>query len=107
MSEPQVKTIDLDSCPMLKSRVTTQFFRELTNPSLTINVNGSPMLLAVWNLLVSHRDLKMWCLINMKPNRHWKVTDCKKYFGLKGSGEKLLADFEALKAEVDGLLNQK
>jgi hypothetical protein len=28
-----------------------------------------------------------------KPNRHWKVTDVKKYFGIKGTGGKLLANF--------------
>ena len=107
MSETQVRTIDLDSCPMLKSRQTTQFFRELTDPSLTMDVNGSPMLLAVWNMIISHRDLKLWCNLNMKPNRAWKVSHCKKYFGIKGSGQKLLDEFEALKAEVDEILLQK
>lgn len=107
MSEPKVRTIDLDSYPMLKSRMTTQFFRELTDPNLTMNVNGSPMLLAVWNMIVSHRDLKVWCTLKMKTSRHWKVSDCKKYFGLKGSGQKLLDEFEALKAEVDEIYLQK
>jgi len=43
----------------------------------------------------------------MKPNRAWKVSHCKKYFGIKGSGQKLLDEFEALKAEVDEILLQK
>ena len=107
MDESEIQPLDLDNFPMLKSRQDTQFFRELTNPSLTLNVNGNPMLLAIWNMIVSHRDLKLWTKLNLKPNRAWKVGDCKKYFSIKGSNQKLLGEFEALKAEVDQILDQK
>lgn len=93
---------DHDLAPLLSARTHTQFFADLTSDR-TMTVNGRGMSLGVWNLLVSHRDLKLWCNLKMKPNRAWKVTDCKRYFGLKGSGEKLLSEFEALKAEVDRL----
>jgi hypothetical protein len=43
----------------------------------------------------------------MKPHRNWKVSDAKTYFNIKGTGEKLLADFmevfnqyQELKAEM-------
>ena len=29
----------------------------------------------------------------MKPNRHWKVTDVKKYFDIKGTRETLYDNF--------------
>ena len=61
-----------------------------------LEVNGSPMGGAIWNLIVSKRDLTMWCNHGYKPHRHWKVTDVKKYFGIKGTGERLLANFEGL-----------
>lgn len=95
--------MDKKKFPMLAARRQTRFFSDLTSEE-KMNVNGSPMSPAVWNIIVSHRDLKMWCLHGWKPHRGWKVSAVKAYFGLKGSGEKLLKDFEALKAEVDDLM---
>tara|TARA_Y100000034_G_C6836283_1_gene377955 strand:- start:14 stop:148 length:135 start_codon:yes stop_codon:yes gene_type:complete len=43
----------------------------------------------------------------MKPQRTWKVSTVKRYFGIKGSGAKLLAEFGALKAEVDEILSSR
>jgi hypothetical protein len=85
--------------PMLSERLDTPFVQEMISGP-TISVNGNPMKKAVWNLIVSHSHLQLWCAKGIKPNRHWKVSDVKKYFGLKGSKKKLLADFEKLKAEV-------
>ena len=85
--------------PMLSKRIDTPFVQELLSGS-TMSVNGNDMSLAHWNLICSHRDLKMWCSMGMKPHRHWKVSDVKAYFGLKGSKAKLLSQFEALRAEV-------
>ena len=65
-------------------------------------VNGSPMGGAVWNLIVSKRDLTMWCKHGMKPHRHWKVSHVKKYFGIKGTGDKLLERFMVLFNDVMG-----
>jgi len=58
-----------------------------------LNVNGTPMGQAVWNLLCTKRDLTLWTKIGMKPHRHWKVTNVKKYFGIKGTGENLMKQF--------------
>lgn len=97
--------IDLQKYPMLEARQSTPFFADLfpEDESKFMDVNGSPMSHGLWNLIVSHRDLKMYTN-GMKPHRGWKVTDCKKYFGLKGSGDNLLRQFEALKTEVDEII---
>ena len=99
--------IDLTNYPMLKSRTNTPFFKDLTSAGQEMNVNGSPMSLGVFNMIVSNRDLKMWCRLGMKPQRAWKVSTVKRYFGIKGSGAKLLAEFGALKAEVDEILSSR
>ena len=66
----------------------TQFETDLKQD---LSVNGKASSKGMWNLIVSKRDLGLW-KIGMKPNRHWKVTDVKKYFGLKGNREKLYED---------------
>ena len=66
----------------------TQFEQDLEQD---LSVNGKASSKGMWNLIVSKRDLGLW-KIGMKPNRHWKVTDVKKYFGLKGNKEKLYED---------------
>ena len=47
----------------------------------------------LWNLSCTRRDLSMYVQHNMKPNRHWRVSDVKHYFGIKGNGENLLNNF--------------
>tara|TARA_A100001388_G_C28752570_1_gene493043 strand:- start:230 stop:541 length:312 start_codon:yes stop_codon:yes gene_type:complete len=98
--------IDITKYPMLNARQHTPFFADLTNEDRVMNVNGSPMSHGVWNMIVSHRDLKMWCRHSIKPHRHWKVSQAKAYFGIKGNKDKLLSEFEALKAEVDEILGR-
>jgi len=56
-------------------------------------VNGTPMKWSMWNLIVTKRDLNLWVKLGMKPNRNWKVSQVKEYFGIKGSGEVLLERF--------------
>ncbi len=51
-------------------------------------VNGNPTGHAVFNLICSKRDLSLWT-IGMKPHRHWKVSEVKKYFGIKGNRDEL------------------
>jgi len=85
--------------PMLSARMETPFVQQLLDGP-TMGVNNGEMKLAVWNLLVTHRDLKLWCNCGIKPHRRWKVSDVKNYFGIKGSKKTLLAQFEQLKAEL-------
>ena len=63
-------------------------------------VNGHPMGRAIWNLLLSRRDLRMWVRDGMKPTRSWKVTDVKRYFGITGSGQRLLDNFDEVFAKL-------
>ena len=74
----------------------TQFLEGLKEGSRVINVDGKDMPVAIWNLIISKRDLTLWTKIKMKPNRHWKVNTVKKYFGIKGSGEVLMNNFMEL-----------
>jgi ribulose 1,5-bisphosphate carboxylase large subunit-like protein len=59
-------------------------------------VNSSPMGLGIWNLIITRRDITLWTKIGMKPHRHWKVSHVKKYWGIKGTGVNLMANFMAL-----------
>ena len=70
----------------------TPFETEL-NSGTNLSMNGTPMSTAIYNLIVSKRDLSLWTGIGMKPHRHWKVSDVKKYFGIKGNGKELMAEF--------------
>ena len=87
--------------PLIAERLDTPFFEDLVTPPMS--VNGKPMSRAVWNLIITQRDLRMWVGHKMKPHRHWKVGQVKTYFGLKGTGQTLLDRFLALKVEVDKL----
>jgi len=66
----------------------TQFEQDLAKD---LSVNGSASSKGMWNLIVSKRDLALWKR-GMKPNRHWKVSDVKRYFGLKGNKDKIYDD---------------
>ena len=67
----------------------TQFEQDLET---SLSVNGSASSRGMWNLIVSKRDLGLWAKCGMKPHRGWKVTDVKKYFGLKGNKHKIYED---------------
>ena len=67
----------------------TQFETDLKKD---IFINGSASSKGIYNLIISKRDLGLWSKVGMKPHRHWKVTDVKRYFGLKGNKEKIYED---------------
>lgn len=77
-----------------------QFEKEMIarqNGEDILSVNGNPMGGAMWNLIISHRDLSLWTGYDPKteeirpggphiqPNSNWRVKDVKKYFGIKGT----------------------
>lgn len=76
---------------------TTPFLQQL-NEGRTIKVNNGSMNVAIYNLIISKRDLGLW-KAGMKPHRHWRVTDVKKYFGLKGHDKAKLVE------QINELLN--
>ena len=44
--------------------------------------------MAMWNLVTSKGAVKLWTK-GIKPNRNWKISDVKWYFGMNGSAEVL------------------
>ena len=66
----------------------TQFKQDLKQAMI---INGRASSRGLYNLIISKRDLGLW-KIGMKPNRHWRVTDVKRYFGLKGNKDKIYED---------------
>ena len=74
-----------------------QFMADLT----TIENGNRNYNLGMWHLIVCIRDLKLFCK-GIKPNRHWKFTPLKKYFGMTGNKETMLAKLELLKETLDG-----
>lgn len=83
---------------MLSKRMDTPFVSDLLSDQ-TILMNGSERNIAVFNLIIGTRDMRCYRL-GLKPYRGWKITDFKRYYGLKGGKDKIFADFMALKAEV-------
>lgn len=60
-----------------------------------VNLNGQVVPVGYWNLVLSIRDLKLFCG-GIKPHRRWKLSDVKIYFGLSGSKEKILAQLQEM-----------
>jgi hypothetical protein len=67
----------------------TQFEKDLEKE---MSIHGNDSSKGMYNLIVSKRDLGLWSKLGMKPHRHWKVSDVKKYFGLKGNKHKIYED---------------
>ena len=68
-----------------------QFFKDLTSfENSQRNYN-----LGLWNLSLSRRDLTLYCK-GIKPNRKWRITPVKKYFGMTGHKEVLLEKLDRL-----------
>ena len=74
---------------MKYNNIMTQFETDLKKDMF---INGSASSKGIYNLIISKRDLGLWSKVGMKPHRHWKVTDVKRYFGLKGNKEKIYED---------------
>ena len=76
------------------------FFQQLCDDKNTFDLvmdgKSKPMNRAIWNLIITKRDLTMYQKFGMKPNSYWKVGDVKKYFGLKGHINTLVPKYEEL-----------
>jgi len=59
----------------------TQFENDL---NITMNIQGSNSTLAYYNLVTTKRDMHLYC-VGLKPSRDFKLSNVKKYFGLKGT----------------------
>ena len=72
-----MKPIDIDEdCKFLKDAKTNQQ-------------------MAMYNLITSKGAVKLWTK-GIKPNRHWKISDVKWYFGMTGNAEALLEKLDTL-----------
>lgn len=71
----------------------TQFELDLEKE---LQINGVKSSKGFYNLIVSIRDLKLY-QIGMKPHAYWKISDVKKYFGIKGTKESILQQLKDLK----------
>ena len=80
----------------------SQFFQDLMDESKAININGNMVAKGYWNLVLSIRDCSMYAKVGMKPHRHWKITDVKKYFGIKGSAEQVHEQLVQIKEMLQG-----
>lgn len=67
---------------------------------IAIKINDGIATRAWYNLVVSIRDVKLW-KAGMKPHRHWRITDVKNYFGVKGNTQKVLDQLVTLKEEYE------
>jgi hypothetical protein len=74
----------------------TQFFKDMTDESKMLNMYDGTMPLGYWNLIISIRDCKLYSK-GIKPCRNWKITNVKKYFGIKGDAGKLVVQLEDIK----------
>jgi len=59
----------------------TQFVKDM---SMIIDVDGVKVTVGFYNLILSIRDVKMFCR-GMKPYKEWRLKDVKEYFGIKGN----------------------
>ena len=65
-----------------------QFFKDLSNDSSNVNRG-------IYNLICCKRDLKLY-VKGIKPHRNWKITDVKRYFGIKGNSQNILKQLTLL-----------
>ena len=81
---------------MIKNINGTKFQEDLGK---NIDVNGKPMPVGYWNLIISIRDVKLYSK-GIKPHRMWKISDVKWYFGVKGSAQQISETLEQYKAAL-------
>ena len=79
----------------------TQFYRDLIDESKTLNVNNGTMPLGYWNLILSIHEVGIYA-IGMKPHRNWKITDVKRYFGVKGDAKQIKTQLEEIRDMLKG-----
>ena len=56
----------------------TQFEKDLRKPM------AGAKSLGIYNLLITKRDTHLYC-VGVKPNKAFKISNVKKYFGIKGN----------------------
>jgi len=77
----------------------SQFFQDLINEQKNIMVNGTSMPKGYYNLIISIRDCGLYAK-GIKPNRHFRITDLKIYFGIKGSASSMYEQLQEIKKAI-------
>jgi hypothetical protein len=70
------------------------FKGELRTPE--VSYSGKKIDYFGYQLATSKFQLSIWSK-GMKPTRHFKISDLKWYYGLKGNNEKMLEQFEEIR----------
>ncbi len=76
----------------------TQFMLDWESPMM---INGEEANKGYYNLVLSIRDLKLWKM-GLKPHRYWKISDVKRYFGIKGNVDKCIEILEMALRQANG-----
>lgn len=75
-----------------------QFWYELeefmasNGQSKSINMNGNPMPVAVYNLICSKRDVGLFCK-GILIHRNFKINPVKEYFGFSGRDKNIFLEY--------------
>ena len=77
----------------------TQFMKDLNTSN---NFGGTN--LGMYNLIVCTGHVKLFTK-GIKPHRHWRLKDVKSYFGLSGGTSSILEQLEAIKSNIDNIVN--
>jgi len=72
----------------------TQFEIDWYKP---MNINGMESNKGYYNLILTIRDLGLYTEVGLKPHRHWRLKDVKKYFGITGSASSMLTRLQEFK----------
>ena len=62
--------------------------------------------MAIYNLITSKGAVKLFTK-GIKPSRHWRLTDVKNYFGMKGNSETLLKKLQVLHRILTEVLEEE
>ena len=81
---------------MITINQNTQFYRDMIEESRTVNINNSVVPIGYWNLLLSIRYCKLYS-VGLKPHRNWKISDVKRYFGVKGDAKQIVEQLTEIK----------
>jgi len=82
-----------------KVDMNVMFWQDLINEDKAMNVNGKSTSRGYWNLIISIRDCSLYSK-GIKPNRFWKISNVKNYFGIKGNAEQLRVQLEEIKTFI-------
>ena len=64
------------------------------------NGNSVDQYRSLLQLTFQRRYARSYATIGMKPTRHWRITDLKKYYGVKGNATKVADQLDAIHESI-------